>query len=156
MLKFIPRFIARRLFIIYGLLTRAMTLGVRVVVQNESGGVLLVEHTYVSGWHLPGGGVERGETLRQAVTKELREEAFVELSGEPVHFHTYLNTKNSRFDHVALFVAKDWASIEGWEPNSEIAQIGFFDVNDLPDGVTSSTKARLQEVFENAPPSNFW
>ncbi|MEM9842987.1 MAG: NUDIX domain-containing protein, partial [Pseudomonadota bacterium] len=37
-----------------------MTLGVRAIVENAEGQVLLVRHTYTPGLYLPGGGVERG------------------------------------------------------------------------------------------------
>ena len=54
---------ARPLFFWWSRLTRAKTLGVRVLVQAEAGRVLLVRHTYLDGWYLPGGGVDGGETL---------------------------------------------------------------------------------------------
>src|SRR5262245_33676913 len=57
----------RRLMHVYWRFARAMTLGVRALVVDEQGRVFLVRHSYVSGWHLPGGGVEAGETLAQAV-----------------------------------------------------------------------------------------
>ncbi len=50
--------IAQPLFRLYARTTRSMTLGVRGAVMNDAGEVLLVEHTYMHGWHLPGGGVE--------------------------------------------------------------------------------------------------
>ncbi len=59
-----------------------MTLGVRAVILDEKkNSVFLVKHTYVPGWQLPGGGVERGETFGQALEKELREEANIVLKG---------------------------------------------------------------------------
>ena len=45
--------------------TRPMTLGVRGIVIDPQACVFLVRHTYVPGWHLPGGGVDAGEMLEQ-------------------------------------------------------------------------------------------
>ena len=73
----------RRIFHLYWRFARGMTLGVRAVVLNGENRVFLVKHSYVTGWHLPGGGVEVGETFRDALQRELAEEAGIELSGEP-------------------------------------------------------------------------
>lgn len=49
-----------RLFHTLFLLQRPMTLGVRgLVLDVPAKTVMLIRHTYVPGWHLPGGGVER-------------------------------------------------------------------------------------------------
>ena len=58
---------------------RALTFGVRALVIDPQGRVFLIKHSYVSGWHLPGGGVEPGETMREALTRELMEEGNIEL-----------------------------------------------------------------------------
>ena len=76
--------VLRRIFHLYWRFSRGMTLGVRGVVLDAQGRVFLVKHSYVSGWHLPGGGVEPGETVRQALERELREEGNIELTGKPV------------------------------------------------------------------------
>jgi ADP-ribose pyrophosphatase YjhB (NUDIX family) len=76
----------RRLFHLYWRFARGMTLGVRAVVIDGENRVFLVKHSYVSGWHLPGGGVETGETLREALTRELAEEGRIEPVDDPTLF----------------------------------------------------------------------
>src|SRR4051794_1540511 len=50
-----------RLNAIYRGFFHALTVGVRGAILDEHNRVFLVRHTYVRGWHLPGGGVEVGE-----------------------------------------------------------------------------------------------
>jgi ADP-ribose pyrophosphatase YjhB (NUDIX family) len=138
------------------LLTRAMTLGVRAVVLDDEGRVLLVEHGYVAGWHLPGGGVEIGETLILALAKELREEAGVALTG-PAQLHgLFLNDRLGRRDHVAVFVVRDFVWNGPPPATREIRRAAFFAVDALPDGTTAATRRRLAEVLEDAPPCELW
>ena len=53
----------------------------RVLAQRDDGAIMLVKHTYISGWHLPGGGVERGELAEIAAERELEEEAGLNARG---------------------------------------------------------------------------
>lgn len=152
----IPRGLRKRLFVGFGLATRAMTLGVRIAVADDAGRILLVRHTYVEGWYLPGGGVERSESSIEAIAKELREEAAMELLERPSLFHLYKNTSTSRFDHVALFIGSARPTSHPFVPNGEIAEIGFFDRNDLPQATTKQTRDRLAEIFDNQPVRDIW
>jgi 8-oxo-dGTP pyrophosphatase MutT (NUDIX family) len=138
----------RRFFHLYWRFARGMTLGVRAVVLDGDGRVFLVKHSYVSGWHLPGGGVEVGETFGEALRRELMEEGRIELSGEPVLHGLFLNSHVSRRDHVAVYLVRHFTQDSLPEANREIVACGFFEVNALPAETTGGTRLRIAEVLE--------
>jgi 8-oxo-dGTP pyrophosphatase MutT (NUDIX family) len=146
----------RRVLHLYWRLARGMTFGVRGVILDPAGRVFLVKHTYVSGWHLPGGGVEVGETAMQSLERELREEGNIALDGTP-HLHgLFFNRRVSQRDHVAVYVVRRFRQLGAPEPNHEIVATGFFAVDALPDDTTRGTRARIQEVVEGVAPSADW
>lgn len=136
-------------------LRRGVTLGVRGLVADADGRVLLLEHSYVHGWHLPGGGVDRGESCEAAVMRELVEEAGIEALARPVLLSVHDNGATFPGDHVLLFRIPRWSQTEA-TARGEITRTGFFDPRDLPPGVTRGTRARLAEVFDGAPPDPLW
>ena len=126
-----------------------MTLGVRGVVLDDEKRVFLVKHSYVSGWHLPGGGVEVGETFCGALKRELMEEGRIELAGEPALHGVFFNSYASRRDHVAVYVVRQFRQDRLPEPNREIIDCGFFAADALPQDTTGGTRLRIVEVLEN-------
>lgn len=136
-------------------LRRGATLGVRGVVTDALGHVLLVEHTYIHGWHLPGGGVDRGESCEVAVIRELAEEAGVKAESRPLLLSVHDNGASFPGDHVLLFRVERWSATTA-AAQGEIARTAFFDPLALPPGVSRGTRARLAEVFEGAPPDPLW
>lgn len=124
-----------------------MTLGVRILVSNENEEVLLVRHGYVPGWHLPGGGVETGETIVDTARKELLEETGVEASGEMALLAFFANRRASKRDHVALVRFERWQVRKPFVANREILEIGFFNRNNLPPDTTVPTQNRIQEAY---------
>ena len=156
LINLLPRSIRKFLFVGLGLLRRPMTLGVRIVVRDEAGAFLLMRHTYAPGWHFPGGGVERRETIHQAAVKELREECHIETLEAPELFHFYYNPISSRFDHVGLFICTKWRQVTAWQPDHEIAEIGFFAADKLPEQTTQSTRNRIAELIDGKAVSDVW
>ncbi len=136
--------------------TRPLTMGVRAIVVGPQGGVFLVRHSYVPGWHLPGGAVEAGETVFDALARELREEGNIALEGDAELFGLYFNRRASRRDHVALFLVRSWRQTGARAPDWEIVETGVFDPAALPDGATPATRARLREALEGAPVPKDW
>jgi 8-oxo-dGTP pyrophosphatase MutT (NUDIX family) len=146
----------RRVFHLYWRLARSMTLGVRAVVLDPDNKVFLVKHSYVSGWYLPGGGVEVGETLLHALTRELMEEGRIELLAEPALHGVFLNKHISRRDHVAVYVVRQFRQDRLPAPNREIVACGFFDLAALPEDTTPGTRLRIAEVLDGTAPSMTW
>jgi ADP-ribose pyrophosphatase YjhB (NUDIX family) len=136
--------------------TRGMTLGVRAIVLSENDAIFLVRHTYVPGWHLPGGGVEPGESLEQALAKELRQEANIRLTGDAPLHGVFLNRNASKRDHVAVYVVRDYVQDSPKQADREIAEGRFFPLDGLPEGTTRGTRARLREVLEEEPLTPDW
>lgn len=87
----------------YFLLRRGLTLGVRILVKNHKEEILLVRHTYMPGWHLPGGGVDPGEAVEAAAMREVYEETGVAQLKDLKFMGVYANTKMSKRDHVIYF-----------------------------------------------------
>ncbi len=131
-----------------------MTLGARGIATDEAGRVLLIRHGYQRGWHLPGGGVEHGETAFDALVREMAEEGGVEVKRAGI-LGFYSNHAIFRNDHVAVYRVTEWSACSP-RGGREIAERGFFARDALPDGVTPGTLRRLAEAFDAAPVAAAW
>jgi 8-oxo-dGTP pyrophosphatase MutT (NUDIX family) len=146
----------KRLVHVYWRLSRGLTVGVRGLVLDREGRVFLVKHSYAPGWHLPGGGVEVGETLVEALARELREEGNIELAGTPVLHGIYFHPLYSNRDHVALYIVRNYRQPAPPQPDREIVAHGFFPVDALPRDTTAGTRARIAEALHGAAQSQRW
>lgn len=133
-----------------------MTLGVRVLATDPAERVLLVRHTYVAGWHLPGGGVDLGETAAAAAARELHEEANVELTAPLQLSGVFFNPRVGGRDHVVLYRAADVKAGPRPSPGMEIVAAEFFAVDALPEGLSGATARRIAEWRSGTPPDHMW
>jgi 8-oxo-dGTP pyrophosphatase MutT (NUDIX family) len=140
--------VLRRGLHLYWRFARAMTLGVRAIVLDGDDRVFLVKHSYVAGWHLPGGGVEPGESVLDALRRELAEEGCIEIVGEPILHGLFFNSHVSRRDHVAVYLIRNFRQNRLPEPNREIVACGFFGASALPAETTTGTRLRLSEALQ--------
>lgn len=133
---------ASRLILI---LFKPMTLGVRLLMFRQDQ-VLLVNHVYEDKWYLPGGLVEKKETLDEAA----RREAFEEVGATLVDFHlygTYSNFKEGRNDHIVVFISRDF-HLNG-QSDHEIEALSFFPLDALPDTISSGSKNRIEDYIRD-------
>lgn len=138
-------------------LTRSQTLGAQGVVFDTDNAVLLIRHSYCPGWHFPGGGVDRHETVLMATAREIREETGIEIDSDKAQFHgLFANFKTFPGDHVAIFVIHDWQRRDHPTPNAEILEQRFFSLQNLPKGMSEAAKRRLDEISGASPIAEYW
>ena len=102
-----------------------ITLGVQAVIVDAERHVLLVRHGYRPGWHFPGGGAEKNETVEAALRRELLEETGVVLKEAPQLVGLYAHFDVFPGDHIVLYCAQDWERAHVPAPNREIAERMF-------------------------------
>jgi len=130
------------------------TLGVRAIVVNQQKEILLVRHSYESGWFLPGGGVDRNESIYAAVKRELMEETGIQVTGDPRLFSVYVNKMLGAADYPFLFVVDQFSQVVAKSP--EISELGWFKFHEIPDLTSPGSKRRLLEYFNNTAPAEKW
>lgn len=134
---------------------RGLTLGARALVVDGEGRVLLIEHSYTPGWHLPGGGVERDETVEEAIVRELAEEAGIVAGHRPRLVSMHSNARLFRGDHVLLYRIDHW-TVRPATSRGEILRVAWFHPTDLPEATTAGTRRRIAEMLDDGPPDLFW
>ncbi|MCF8506463.1 MAG: NUDIX domain-containing protein [Caulobacter sp.] len=134
---------------------RGLTLGARAIVLDGEGRVLLIEHSYTPGWHLPGGGVESGETTEEAVIRELEEEGGIRVEGRPVLLSIHSNGASFKGDHVLLFRVETFTAVPATS-RGEILRAEWFHPHDLPEGTVGGVRRRIAEMLDGGPPDLFW
>ncbi len=137
---------------------RPLTMGVRAIIvepREDGDRVLLIRHSYVAGWHLPGGGVGKGETLVEAMKREVREEVGLTVESAAQPLGMYARFRSGASDHVAVFVARSWSGrpkADGFE----IIEAAFFPLDRLPEDTTPATRQRLAEYRGLVPLTEHW
>lgn len=130
------------------------TLGARAIILNDDNQILLVRHSYQPHWYIPGGGVKKGETIKAALLRELKEEVGLTALEEPILFGIYHHLYLSAHDYPVVYIVKKFSLVKTSSP--EIEEMGWFDYTALPEKTSPGTKRRLEEYFTQQIPSEKW
>lgn len=128
--------------------------GVVAIVEDRNGRVVLVRHTYRPGWHLPGGGVERGEAPTIAILRELKEEIGLLRSDAPLLRDVFARKVGIVTNVIALYRVSN-AELD-FKPNFEIREIVHADPADPPPDTVAGARRRLAELVGEAAPNGRW
>jgi 8-oxo-dGTP pyrophosphatase MutT (NUDIX family) len=129
-------------------------LGPRAIIVNANNQILLVKHVYAPYWYLPGGATNKGEPVKAALIRELKEEVGLTVNEEPRLFGIYHQVNEGVDDYPVIYIVKNFVLVEVHSP--EIEELGWFDHDELPAMVSLATKRRITEYFTNLPPSEHW
>lgn len=133
----------------YFLISRPLTLGVRCVILNHQQQVLLVKHTYISGWHLPGGGLNPGESAQNAISREVEEETGLILEDEPKCLGIFHNSETTNRDHIIIFLSQTSQDLRRFNNSIEIKEAKFFNYFDLPKDLDLTASKLIMTAMHN-------
>ena len=121
------------------------TIGVFAAIFDESGRILCVRMNYgTKGWSTPGGRLEAGESPLDALKREVLEETGLDVEpGALIGVYA----KPTQNDVVLSFRAKVLRR-NGWQPNSEISEMGYFSAAEVPGPMTTAARARILDALE--------
>lgn len=137
-------------------IVRAKTVGVRALVFDCNNRILLVHHTYREGWHTPGGGVNQGESPLKAIKREVLEETGLTIDENIKLFAVYLNKWKNLDDFPILYIALNQKGDVIANDRHEIAEVKWFSLDALPDGITQKTRIRIQEYLGEQRVADTW
>lgn len=128
--------------------------GAHGLIEDDAGRLLLVRHTYFPGWHLPGGGVHRGEPALNAVFRELKEEIGLTAAQRCTLFGLYTRKHIWATNVIALFhlTGADFH----FKSNAEIADAKFFSPAAPPRDIGPGAHRRFLEHTQKAEKSPYW
>lgn len=115
---------------------------VAALVTNEEGKILLVNSPW-RGWEYPGGLIEAGETFQEALHREVREEAGVEIEITGfVGICKNVEKNIVNIDFTARYVSGELTTSE------ESTQVGWFTAEEAFERITFPlTKKRLENML---------
>jgi 8-oxo-dGTP pyrophosphatase MutT (NUDIX family) len=113
-----------------------------------------VYHTYCPNWHLPGGGVKKGEHPLDAVQREIYEESGIRCVEPPILFGVYYQKYRQADDYPILYSVHRWTQEKVTSP--EIKDCQWFPIHALPNDMDPGSRARIEEYCFGAKPSLYW
>jgi ADP-ribose pyrophosphatase YjhB (NUDIX family) len=131
--------------------------GVAAIIQDDGGSILLQRRSDNGLWGLPGGSVEIGESVRDAIVREVREETG--LSVEVLRLvGVYSDPKFQivRYPdgNVVHYISTLFACriLDGTlQTCDETLDLQFFDPMHLPEDLLSMHRIRIQDALANRP-----
>ncbi|NTF31329.1 NUDIX domain-containing protein [Rhizobium skierniewicense] len=122
---------------------------VAAVIHDADGKILLQEKMSGEAWSLPAGAIELGETPRQAIIREVREETGFEVSVQEIidvfggRDFRYVYPNGDRVEYVVTLFACRIERYVSAPPDNETKSIRYFSQAEMPPLALPYSKAAL-------------
>ena len=125
----------------------AYRVAVKGLVRDELGRLLFVQERSDS-WDLPGGGLEHGEDITEALKREFLEEldTDIEVATEnPLIIPTW----NTKFDDPVLIIAYKVTLLTAPRKTDEVSNFNYFDIHEIKQEKLDSTLiGNLSKIYQ--------
>ena len=130
----------------YWKIFKPKTFGSKAILLFE-GNILLVKNINVGQWSLPGGKIEKNESPRECILRELNEELEITKCDVSYKLGEYISEKEGKKDTVYVFIIKltSYDFKKGWE----MEDAKWFSFDSLPTEISSATLRRVLEYKNN-------
>jgi 8-oxo-dGTP diphosphatase len=128
--------------------------GVGALILNDRGEVFLSRRGPKARnerglWEFPGGAVEFGETLADALQREMREEYGVELEvGELLDVYDHILPQEGQHWVSPTYICRILSGTPTIQEPEKSSQIGWFDPRQVPDELTTISRANLKHYLD--------
>lgn len=121
-------------------------IGVSALIFDEDRHVLLAHRQDIDWWNLPGGGMEHGETVEEAVIREVREETGLEIE---VNYLVGVYSKPQKREVVLTFNCRVTGGV--LTPTGESRACCYFTPDDLPVNTLPKHRQRVEDALLSLP-----
>lgn len=127
--------------------------GAAAIIENDKGQILLQSRADRNKWGLPGGCQEVGESFKETIIREIKEETNLDVKMSDLDIIDIVSgssRKNSYpngdvvYNNTVLYLIKNYTGILKW--NKESKEMKFFDIDDLPN---NQNDADLINIYIN-------
>lgn len=120
-------------------------LTVDAIIEMNGGVILIKRKNPPPGWAIPGGFVDYGETLEDAVIREMKEETCLDVTLVR-QFHTYSAPDRDPRHHTVstIFIATASGTPRA---DDDAADIGIFTRDNLPEDIAFDHRQILEDYF---------
>ena len=114
--------------------------GAAAIIINEEGKILLQSRTDRNRWGLPGGCQELGESFKETIIREIKEETNLDVEEKDLELIDIVSGKSRRnsypngdvvINNTALYCIRKYSGELKWDEESK--EMKFFSLNDLPE-----------------------